>query len=37
MSQKDILKDWFKEMPRKQAPADFSNKSHETRDVGMDA
>jgi hypothetical protein len=26
MRQKDILKDWFKEMPREQAPADFSTK-----------
>jgi hypothetical protein len=26
MSQKDILKDWFKEMPREKAPADFSTK-----------
>jgi hypothetical protein len=26
MSKKDILDDWFKEMPREQAPADFSTK-----------
>jgi hypothetical protein len=26
MSQKDIFKDWFKEMPREQAPSDFSTK-----------
>ena len=26
MSQKDIFKDWFKEMPRGKAPADFSTK-----------
>jgi hypothetical protein len=26
MSQKDILKDWFKEMPQEKAPADFSTK-----------
>jgi hypothetical protein len=26
MSQKDIFKDWFKEMPREQASSDFSTK-----------
>jgi hypothetical protein len=26
MSQKDIFKDWFKEMSREQAPSDFSTK-----------